>query len=175
MSEQKKPAANIVHLVSKESAQAHVQEAAELAQAAKQAAIESEKAAATKIAQDWLDASALTATNRDFDAHFNLISEKVRVTGVPGFDSISYDDWARAAKKDFEDKTLESVSYEGLKLNAQNENQIMFKTLESIFISDGTKRTQGVEILIQLEADGVWRVIQERVMTGDEIRHVGLM
>ena len=175
MSNKKIPADNIVHLVSKESAQEHVQKAAKKAQSVKEAAIELDKIAAEKIAQAWLDASALTASNRDFDAHFNLISEKVRVTGVPGFESISYDDWARAAKKDFEDQVLEKVTYDGLKLNAQNETQIMFKTLENIFVNDGTKKTQGVEILIELEKDGVWRVIQERVMTGDEIRHVGLL
>ncbi len=175
MSDKNKPPENIVHLVSKESAQEHVQEASKKVQIIKEEAIQSEKAAAEKIAQEWLDASALTASNKDFDAHFNLISERVRVTGVPGFDSISYDDWARAAKKDFEEGTLEKVTYEGLKLNAQNEKQIMFKTLESIHVNDGTKKTQGVEILIERENDGVWRVIQERVMTGDEIRHVGLM
>ena len=133
------------------------------------------KEEAQVIAQEWLEASALTATNRDFDSHFNLISQKVRVTGVPGFESISYEDWARASKKDFEDKVLDSVSYEGLKMSAHNDTQIMFKTLENIFVNDGTNKTQGVEILLELEQDGVWRVIQERVMTGDEIRHVGLM
>lgn len=127
------------------------------------------------IAQQWLNASAQTASNNDFDAHFNLISTKVRVTGVPGFESISYDDWKRAAEKDFKEGTLESVSYEGLKMNAHNDTQIMFKTLETIFVNDGTKKTHGVEILLELEEDNVWRVIQERVMTGDEIRHVGLM
>ncbi len=132
-------------------------------------------AAAQKIAQKWLDASALTATNKDFEGHFDLISKKVRVTGVPGFESISYDDWARASEKDFKEGVLDSVSYEGLKMNAHNDTQIMFKTLESINVNDGSKKTQGVEILIELEEDGVWRVIQERVMTGDEIRHVGLM
>ena len=127
------------------------------------------------IAQQWLNASAHTASNKDFDAHFNLISKKVRVTGVPGFESISYDDWMRAAEKDFKEGVLESVSYEGLKMNAHNDTQIMFKTLETIFVNDGTKKTHGVEILLELEEDNVWRVIQERVMTGDEIRHVGLM
>ncbi len=127
------------------------------------------------IAQQWLDASALTASKNDFDAHFNLISPKVQVTGVPGFESISYDDWARAAEKDFKEGTLQGVSYEGLKMNAHNDTQIMFKTLETIFVNDGTKKTQGVEILLELEEDGVWRVIQERVMTGNEIRHVGLI
>lgn len=51
----------------------------------------------TIIAQKWLDASASTATNKQFEAHFNLISKRVRVTGVPRLDSISYDDWARNA------------------------------------------------------------------------------
>ena len=127
------------------------------------------------IAQKWMDASALTASNNDFDAHFNLISKKVRVTGVPGFESISYDDWARAAEKDFKEGILQGVSYEGLKMNAHNDTQVMFKTLETIFVNDGSKKTQGVEILLELEEDGIWRVIQERVMTGDEIRHVGLI
>ena len=136
---------------------------------------EEKKAAAEIIAREWMDASAFTATKRDFVGHFALISKKVRVTGMPGFESISYDDWARASKKDFEDKVLESVSYEGLKMSAHNDKQIMFKTLESIQVNDGTKKTHGVEILLQLEEDAVWRVIQERIMTSDEIRHVGLI
>lgn len=136
---------------------------------------EETRATAEVIAREWLDASALTATKRDFDGHFSLISQKVQVTGMPGFESISYDDWARASKKDFEDKVLDSVSYEGLKMSAHNDKQIMFKTLETVHVNDGTKKTHGVEIVLQLEEDGVWRVIQERVMTGNEIRHVGLM
>lgn len=127
------------------------------------------------IAQEWMDASAKTATERDFDAHFNLISKKVRVTGVPGFESISYDDWARASEKDFKDGVLVSVTYNGLKMTAHNDTQIMFKTLETILANDGSQKMQGVEVLIELEEDGVWRVIQERVMTHGETQHVGLI
>lgn len=128
-----------------------------------------------EIAQKWLDDSASTATNKQFDEHFALIAKKVRVTGVPGFESISYDDWARASKKDFEENILEKVTYQGLQMNAHNDTQIMFKTIENIFVNDGTKKEQGVEIVLEKEDDGVWRVIQERVMTHDETRHVGLM
>jgi len=127
------------------------------------------------IAQAWMDASATTATAGDFDAHFNLISKKVRVTGVSGFESISYKDWAGASEKDFKDGVIESVTYDGLKMSAHNETQIMFKTLEIIQVKDEGKKTQGVEVLIELEEDGVWRVIQERVMTGNETEHVGLL
>lgn len=126
------------------------------------------------IAQQWLDASALTATNKQFEEHFNLISKKVKVTGVPGYESISYDDWSRQSEQEFKDNLLDKVTYEGLKMTAHNETQIMFKTVESIFASDGTHRAHGVEILIEKEDDGVWRVIQERVMIDDETQHAGL-
>jgi len=126
------------------------------------------------IAQEWLDASAKTATDKDFEAHFNLISKKVRVTGVPGYESISYDDWARQSEQEFKENILKSVSYEGLKMTAHNDTQIMFKTIEFIFANDGTSRSHGVEVLLEKEPDNVWRVIQERVMTEDETSHAGL-
>lgn len=127
------------------------------------------------IAQKWLDASALTATNKDFEAHFNLISKKVRITGVPGYESISYDDWARQSKQEFKDNVLEKVTYDGLKMSAHNDTQIMFKTMESVYANDDTQKTHGVEIVLEKEEDGVWRVIQERVMTHAECRHIGLI
>jgi hypothetical protein len=130
---------------------------------------------AMTIAQQWLDASAFTATNKQFDAHFNLISKRVRVTGVAGFESVSYDDWARQSKQEFEDNILKSVSYAGLKLLATNDYQIMFKTVESIVANDGLRKAQGVEIMLEREEDGVWRVKQERVLSEDEARHDGLI
>ena len=130
---------------------------------------------AMTIAQQWLDASAFTATNKQFDAHFNLISKQVRVTGVTGFESVSYDDWARQSKQEFEDNILKSVSYAGLKLLATNDYQIMFKTVESVVANDGMRKAQGVEIMLEREEDGVWRVKQERVLSEDEARHDGLI
>ncbi|MEE9302456.1 MAG: hypothetical protein V3U84_01595 [Thiotrichaceae bacterium] len=130
--------------------------------------------AAIAIAQKWLDASALTATNKQFDAHFDLISKRVRVTGVEGFESVSYSDWAKQSEQEFKDDVLKSVSYKGLKMLATNERQIMFKTVESVFANDGTSKAHGVEILLEIE-DDVWRVIQERVLTTEESQHDGLM
>ena len=137
--------------------------------------IEQEKEDAIIIAQKQIDASALTATNKQFEAHFNLISKKVRVTGVPGYESISYDDWSRQSEQEFKDNVLKSVSYEGFKMLATNEKQIMFKTVESVFAHDGTRKAHGVEILLTQEEDGVWRATQERVMTNAESVHDGLM
>ncbi len=127
------------------------------------------------IAKQWLEASAQTATSKQFEEHFNLISKRVQVKGVPGFESISYNDWARQCEQEFKENVLERVSYEGLLITAYNDKQIMFKTLESVFATDGTKKTHGVEIVLEKEQDGVWRVIQERIMPDDESRHAGLL
>ena len=137
--------------------------------------IEQEKEAAIIIAQQWLEASALTATNKQFDEHFNLISKKVRVTGVPGYESISYDDWARQSEQEFKDNVLKSVSYKGFKLLANNETQVMFKTVETVLAHDDTNKSHGVEILLTQEEDGVWRATQQRVLTHGECVHDGLM
>jgi hypothetical protein len=51
----------------------------------------------------------------------------------------------------------------------------MFKTVESILANDGTHKAHGVEILLEIEADGVWRAKQERVLSDDESRHDGLI
>lgn len=130
---------------------------------------------AQTIAQQWLDASAKTATEKQFEAHFNLISKRVRVTGVPGFESVSYNDWARQSEQEFKDNVLKSVSYEGLNMVASNEKQIMFQTLEKVVANDGLEKNQGLEVVLEKEDDGVWRVIQERVMPHEEAQHFGLI
>ena len=133
------------------------------------------KETATSIAQQWLDDSARTATNKEFDEHFNLISKKVRVTGVQGYESVSYDDWARQSEQEFKDNVLKSVSYDGLKMLATSETQIMFKTIETVLANDAKRSAHGVEVLLTHEEDGVWRVTQERVLTDAESVHDGLM
>lgn len=135
----------------------------------------SDKPTPESIARDWLDASAKTATEKDFDAHFELISRRVRVTGVPGFESVGYEDWARQSKQEFKDNVLKSVSYEGLQLSAASDKQVMFKTLETVVANDGVTKRHGVEIVLEKESDGVWRVIQERVMPQSETEHYGLL
>jgi len=128
-----------------------------------------------KIALQWLQESASTAAANDLQAHMNLISKRVNLTGVPGFDSIGYDDWAAQCKHEFENKLLKSVQYDGLKLIAETESRIMFKSYETVEGSDGTVNSQGVEILLEKENDNIWRLVQERVLPDDETTHDNLI
>ncbi len=120
-------------------------------------------------AQQFLDQMSQSANALDFDAHMDLISKDVSVFGVPGFDVIGYDDWYNQCKHEFENKLLKQVRYKGLNVLAETPDRIMFKSVETVEGSDGTVNTSGIEFIIHKEADGVWRVSQERVLPDDEL------
>ena len=118
---------------------------------------------------EFLAVMAETANKLDLDAHMNLISKEVSVYGVPDFEVITYEDWYKQCKHEFENKLLKKVSYEGLNVLAQTDDRVMFKSLETIEGSDGSVTTSGIEFIIQKEADGQWRVGQERILPEDEL------
>ena len=122
----------------------------------------------SKIAQDWQDALARTANAQDYEAHMNLISKDVKVYGVPGFEVIDYNDWAKQSKHEFEQGLLKRVSYERLKVRTLTPANVMFKVNETLEASDGTVTSLGVEIILRKEADGKRRVLQERILSPEE-------
>ncbi len=126
------------------------------------------------IAQRWLDDLAQSANGKNYQTHMDLISKQVSVFGVPGFDVIGYDDWARQCKHEFENNILKQVSYGPMKIVAHAPGRVMFKTVEKVEANDGTSNTYGVEIIIHKEDDGKWRVLQERILPEDEASHDGL-
>lgn len=127
------------------------------------------------IIQQWLDEVSRTAAKRDLAGHLKLLSKRVQLTGVPGFDQIGYDDWARQYRHEFNHGLIDSVVYQRLKLRAATAVRLMFKTCEPVTAIDGSQNRQGIEVLIEKEADGVWRAVLERILPKDEARHDGLL
>lgn len=125
-------------------------------------------------ARQWLEDSAKTATALDFDAHMNLISRKVAVRGVPEVEVVDYAAWEKACRKEFADKVLEEVSYRGFSFVAGNVQRIMFKTIECIKARGEDVKEHGLEVVIEKEDDGVWRAIQERILSPEEVIHDGI-
>jgi hypothetical protein len=123
------------------------------------------------IAEQWLLDAVRTANAKDHAAHMDLISKRISLQGVPGFESIGYDDWSRQTQHEFENDLLKSVRYDGFKLVADTTIRIMFKTFETVEASDGTVNAQGVEMLLEKEEDGKWRLVQERILPPDESAH----
>ena len=125
----------------------------------------------SKNAKDMLEALALTANTRAYSAHMDLISKEVSVYGVPGFDVIGYNDWARQCKHEFDEGILKQVSYEGLRVVTLTPGNVLFKTTETVEGTDGTVNRHVVEILIREEADGKWRIVQERILAKGEMEY----
>ncbi|MBN4063325.1 nuclear transport factor 2 family protein [Cardiobacterium sp. AH-315-I02] len=118
---------------------------------------------------EFLAVMAETANKLDFEEHMNLISKQVSVYGVPDFEVISYDDWFRQCKHEFENKLLKKISYQGLNILAQTTDRVMFKSIETIEANDGSINSNGIVFIIQEEDDGQWRVVQERILPDDEL------
>ena len=127
------------------------------------------------IALKWLDDSASTATALDLDAHMNLISKDVAVHGVPDVDLVDYKAWEKQCRKEFADNVLEQVSYRGFVMIGRKEDLIMFKTVERIKGKDADASEHGLEVVLKLEDDGVWRVLQQRILSAEEVAHDGIL
>ena len=121
-----------------------------------------------EIAEHWLQQATETANTHDFKGHMALISRRVSLQGLPGFENLGYEDWYKQCQHEFGNKLLKSVRYQGLKMRVATGKAIMFKTFETVEGSDGTVNAQGVELLLEKEADGQWRLVQERILSDEE-------
>jgi ketosteroid isomerase-like protein len=128
-----------------------------------------------QIAQQWMDQCCATIEQYDHKAHMNLISEDVKVFGVPGFDVIGYADWYAQCEYEFNEKLIRQASYQGLKIRQSNEDQVMFLANETIEATDGTVDTHSIEVVLTKEQDGHWRVTQERLLSKEEATHLGIV
>jgi len=123
---------------------------------------------AQQIAEQWLNKSAQSASQKDLDTHMGMISKRVSVLGVPGFDNIDYDVWYTQCRHQFENAMIKSIAYKGFNLVSATEAQIMFTILESVVGTDGTLNEQLVEMSLEKEDNDVWRLVQERVLIENE-------
>ena len=117
----------------------------------------------SKVAKEWMDELSRTANAKDFEANIALISKEVQVFGFPDIEVIRYDDWAAQCKQEFAQGILKSYRYDGVKVLMMMPGKVVFETRETIEATDGTVNVMDVEIVLQREDDGKWRVTQERV------------
>jgi len=127
---------------------------------------------AQQIAEQWLTHAADSAGKKDLKGHMEMISKRVSVQGVPGFDNIDYDIWYKQCRHQFENAMIKSISYKGFNLISATETQILFTVFEAVVGADGTLNEQIVEMSLEKEDDDVWRLVQERVLIeNDEMRN----
>ena len=119
---------------------------------------------AQQIAEQWLTHAAESAGQKNLKAHMEMISKRISVEGVPGFDNINYDIWYEQCKHQFENSMIKSIAYKGFNLISATETQIVFTVFETVMGADGTLNEQIVEKSLEKEDDVQWRLVLERVL-----------
>ena len=119
---------------------------------------------AEQIAEQWLTQAAESAGQKDLKVHMGMISKRVSVQGVPGFDNIDYDKWYEQCSHQFAMAMIKSIAYKGFNLISATETQIVFSVHETVVGTDGTLNEQIVEMSLEIEQDDVWRLVQERLL-----------
>ena len=97
---------------------------------------------AQEIAEQWLTDAAESAGQKDLKAHMGMISKRVSLQGVPGFDDIDYDKWYVQCRHQFEMAMIKSIAYKGFNLVSSTETKIMFTVFEMVVGADGTLNEQ---------------------------------
>ena len=119
---------------------------------------------AQQLAEQWLSDAAESAGQKDLNAHMGMISKRVSLEGVPGFDNIDYDKWYMQCRHQFENSMIKSIAYKGFNLVSATDSQIVFTVFETVVGSDNTLNEQIVEMSLEQEDDDHWRLVQERVL-----------
>jgi len=127
---------------------------------------------AQQTAEQWLTDSAETAAQKNLSAHMGMISKRISVEGVPGFDNLDYDIWHEQCKTQFEQSMIKSVAYKGFNLLSSTDSEIVFTVYETVVGTDGTLNEQIVEMCLEKEDDDVWRLVKERmILENDALRN----
>ena len=119
---------------------------------------------AEQIAEKWLSDAVESADQKNLEAHMGMISKRISLEGVPGFEVIDYDKWYVQCQHQFENAMIKSIAYKGFNLLNATENQVMFTVYETVVGMDGTVNEQIVEMSLENEDDNVWRLVKERVL-----------
>jgi hypothetical protein len=126
---------------------------------------------AQQIAEQWLAESKASSDKKDLQAHMGMISKRVSLEGVPGFETINYETWFSQCRYQFENAMIKSLDYKGINLVSAEEGQIIFTVYERVIGTDGTLNEQVVEMSLEIEDDDAWRLVKERVLIeGDAMR-----
>jgi len=118
--------------------------------------------AAIQIVRGWLDEVSYTAATWNLKAHMRLISQHVKVTGIPHITHIDYHGWEKRRRNEFEKKLLLSLTYRLHKILSDQDNQILFTVEETMKSSRGKTIIIDKEVSLRREDDGMWRVYRER-------------
>jgi hypothetical protein len=116
-----------------------------------------------RIVQSWFLALARTVQEKDLDSHMSLVSQRIKVYGMPSKGVIDYKEWKKRRRYEFENNELLSISHNGLRIISTTPRRINFNTTQVMLGKDGKMVELDKNIILEKEQDDNWRVVEENV------------
>jgi ketosteroid isomerase-like protein len=111
----------------------------------------------------WCMDMTASVQQQDLGKHMDLISEKIKLYGLPGNDTIDYAGWRARRKYEFENQELLVLNYRNIRLINSSQLRIRFNVIETMVGKDGKMVTLDKNIVLENESDGQWRVVEENI------------
>lgn len=112
---------------------------------------------------NWLDELSESVKLRDLQRHMSLVSKKVQVYGLPSNAIVGYKGWLRRRKSEFHREILSGIKYDNLTLKTITLRRLLFQVTETMHARSGQRVIIQKEIMLELEEDEKWRVVEETI------------
>ena len=111
----------------------------------------------------WCLGMSESVKNRDLTAHMAHVSRRVRVYGIPGKDAIDFRTWQGKRKFEFDNDELLALNYQQIRLISSTQRRLRFNAKETTVGKSGKVLQVNKNIILEVETDNVWRVVEETV------------
>ena len=99
----------------------------------------------------------------DLDRHMQLVSKKIKVYGMPSKGVIDYKEWRSRRKFEFQNASLIAINYQDIQMIGSSARRLRFSANQTMLGKDGKMVILDKKIILELEEDGIWRVVEENV------------
>lgn len=111
----------------------------------------------------WLTNITETIKAKDIHKHMDLVSENVAVYGMPSGKTLSYADWHKRRKSEFNRNLIKNIAYNNLKIKTFGLRRLIFDVEEIIDGSNGDLAIINKQVVLEEEQDNKWRVVEETI------------
>lgn len=115
------------------------------------------------IIGNWLKQLTRSVETRDLAAHMQLISEQVKVYGLPGGQIVNYRQWKQRRHTEFSQARLLALGYRLINIKTITSLRLIFHVEEIMQACNGMCVLIDKDIILELEADDHWRAVEEYI------------
>ena len=111
----------------------------------------------------WLSNIEKTIESKDLDQHMDLVSKNVMVYGIPSGQTLNYADWRERRINEFEQNLTKDLTHNNLQIKNIGLRRLIFTIEETI---DGVNTDMAIvnkQVILELEQDEQWRVVEETI------------